>query len=126
MKKQWLIRSWKFFRNSFVSVLAIGLVVMLLPSRAKSQLGLDPCCAIISAGLNTISGLLKSAVAKPLSSIQQIQQQTADFEQQAVYPISAINNARALAGQMQGQLRQISQLYRLPITSATLPGPQQL
>src|SRR5262249_24053968 len=90
------------------------------------QLGLDPCCAIISAGLNTMSGLLKNVVAKPLASIQQIEQQIANFEQQVVYPVSAINSARAAAGQIQAQLRQMSQLYRIRTNSATLPAPQQL
>ena len=126
MKKQWLIRSWKFFRNSFVSVLAIGLVVMLLPSRAKSQLGLDPCCAIISAGLNSISGLLKSVVAKPLSAIQQIEQQAADFEQQVVWPVTAINQAKGMAAQAQGQFTQMRQLFQIPVSSATLTTSQQL
>ncbi len=122
-----LKRAWKRPSGKLVVVAILAPVLMVIvPFKANAQLGLDPCCAIISAGLNTISGLLKNAVAKPLSSIQQIQQQTADFEQQVVYPPSAINNARSLAGQMQGQLRQISQLYRLPISSATLPGPQQL
>jgi hypothetical protein len=96
-----------------------------MPLRARGQFGLDPCCAIISAGLNSISGLLKSVVAKPLSSIQQIEQQAANFEQQVVYPISAISNARGLAGQLRGQLQQVTQLYRLPTNSATLPTPQQ-
>jgi hypothetical protein len=122
-----LKQAWKRPSGKLIVIALLAPVLMVIvPFKASAQFGLDPCCAIISAGLNTISGLLKSAVAKPLSSIQQIQQQTADFEQQVVYPISAINNARALAGQMQGQFRQISQLYRLPITSATLPGPQQL
>ena len=39
--------------------------MVIVPFKASAQFGLDPCCAIISAGLNTISGLLKSAVAKP-------------------------------------------------------------
>jgi hypothetical protein len=65
-------------------------------------------------------------VAKPLASIQQIEQQAANFEQQIVYPASAITNARNLAGQMQGQLRQMSDVFRLPVASATLPTPQQL
>ena len=116
-----LKQAWKRPSGKLIVVAILAPVLMVIvPFKASAQFGLDPCCAIISAGLNTISGLLKSAVAKPLSSIQQIQQQTADFEQQVVYPISAINNARTLAGQMQGQLRQISQLYRLPIASATL------
>ena len=39
-------------------VLGFAVVVMMLPSKARSQLGLDPCCAIISVGLSTISNLL--------------------------------------------------------------------
>ena len=106
-------------------VVLLGLIVMI-PLRARAQFGLDPCCAIISAGLNTISGLLKNVVAKPLSSIQQIQQDVANFEQQVVYPVNAINSARGLAVQLKGQLNQVSQMYRLPTGSATLPTPQQL
>jgi hypothetical protein len=99
---------------------------MLTSPRARGQFGLDPCCAIISAGLNSISGLLKSVVAKPLSDIQQIQQQSANYQQQVVYPSGAINSAHGLAAQLQGQIRQMSQLYRLPVASATLQGPSQL
>jgi hypothetical protein len=115
------LSSWKAF-------LALSLVVILVlaPRRAAGQFGLDPCCAIIAAGLNSISGLLKSVVAQPLAQIQQIQQQTADFQQQIVYPASAISDARSLAGQLQGQLRQMTAMYRLPTASATLPTPKQL
>lgn len=121
VKQAWPLVKWKVI---LVSVLGFGIV--LAPIGAKAQFGLDPCCAIISAGLNTISGLLKNVVAKPLSSIQQIEQQAANFEQQVVYPLSAINSARGLMGQLQGQFRQITRLYRLPTNSATLPAPQQL
>ena len=109
-----------------VFVIFLVAILVLVPFGARGQLGLDPCCAIISAGLSSISSLLKSAVATPLSAIQQLQQQAVNFEQQTVYPITAINNARGLAGQMQGQLRQMTQLYRLPTNSATLPTPQQV
>jgi len=102
------------------------LVLVLLPTRANGQFGLDPCCAIISAGLQSISGLLKSVVAKPLSEIQQLQQQSVSFEQQIVYPTSSINNARNLLNQLQAPLRQMTQVYRLPVNSATLPTPQRL
>ena len=105
---------------------AITSMLLLVPFGARAQLGLDPCCAIISAGLNAISGLLSNVVAKPLNSIQQIQQQTANFEQQVIYPATAIANAKRLATQLQGELRQIGQLYQLPINSATLPAAQQL
>lgn len=102
------------------------ILFLLLPFGARAQFGIDPCCAIISAGLNTISGLLSNLVAKPLGAIQQIRQQTATFEQQVIYPTSAIANARNVAVQVQGQLRQTGQLYQQAINSATLPTPQQL
>jgi hypothetical protein len=121
VKRAWPVMKWKVI---FVAALAVALV--MAPLGARGQFGLDPCCAIISAGLNTISGLLRNVVAKPLGQIQQVQQQQANFHQQVIYPITAINNARGLATQMQGQLRQMTQLYRLPTASATLPTPQQL
>ena len=111
-------------RLVFVAVL-LG-IVALVPPGVDAQLGLDPCCAIISVGLKSISSLLSGVVAKPLGAIQQIEQQGVNFEQQIVYPASAITSARNLATQMQGQLRQMTQLYRTPVNSATLPGPQQL
>jgi hypothetical protein len=112
----------KLARTSVVALI----VAALIPSRAYSQLGLDPCCAIISAGLNAISGLLKNAVAAPLGSIQQIQQQTATFEQQVIYPLAAINQAKTLAVQFQNKFVQMRQVSQLNVQSATLPTPQGL
>jgi hypothetical protein len=106
--------------------LALAAVIVILPGKARSQLGLDPCCAIISAGLSTISNLLSSVVAKPLAAIQQIEQQSADFEQQVVFPIASINQARGLATQSQAQFAQMRQLFQQPVSSATLPTPQRL
>src|SRR4051812_11906381 len=78
---QLLQRALPFLKWKVVLIAALTLVLAIAPIGAWAQFGLDPCCAIISAGLNTISGLLKNVVAKPLSSIQQIQQQTENFEQ---------------------------------------------
>jgi hypothetical protein len=123
--KNFARRAWPTMKWKVILVAVLTFVLIMAPFNARGQLGLDPCCAIISVGLNTISGLLQNVVAKPLSQIQQIQQQAANFQQQVIYPTTAINNARGLASQLQGQLRQINQLYRLPINSATLPSPQQ-
>src|ERR1043166_5525073 len=103
MKHELFARTWKVIRNAMAVGLALVVVVLMLPSKARSQLGLDPCCAIISAGLSTISNLLSSAVAKPLGAIQQLEQQSANFEQQVVFPIAAINQEKGLAGQFQRQ-----------------------
>jgi hypothetical protein len=106
-------------------VLALAVVVLMLPSKARSQL-VDPCCAIMSVGLTTISNLLNSVVAKPLGAIQQLEQQSVNFEQQVVFPVAAISQARGLAVQSQGQFLQMRQIFQLPVASATLAGPQQL
>jgi len=121
-----LTRISKVIGNTLAFVLALAVVVMVLPTKARSQLGLDPCCAIISAGLSTISNLLSSVVAKPLAAIQQIEQQSANFEQQVVFPVAAINQARGLAAQSQAQFTQMRQAFQLPVSSATLPTPQRL
>lgn len=123
--KESLKQVWPSLKWKAIFIAALAFVLAMAPLRARG-IGLDPCCAIISAGLNTISGLLRNVVARPLSQIQQIQQQAANFQQQVIYPMSAINSARGLAGQLQGQLRAINQLYRLPTNSATLAIPQQL
>jgi hypothetical protein len=79
-----------------------------------------------AVGLNTISGLLRNVVAQPLGSIQQNQQQSANFEQQVVFPMAAITQARNMAVQFQSQFVQMRQLFQLPISSATLRTPQLL
>ena len=99
---------------------------LLAPGSARGQFGLDPCCAIVTAGLNTISGLLKNVVAAPLSALRQIRQQAADFEQQVVYPVAAIDRARRTAGQFKDELKLMSALYRVPLNSASLAASQQL
>jgi hypothetical protein len=126
MNRPTLSRLWKFLRDALVAVCGLAIVGALLPTKARSQLGLDPCCAIMSAGLNTISGLLRSVVAKPLGSIQQNEQDAANFEQQVVFPMAAISQARGLAVQFQGQFVKMRQLFQLPIASATLRTPQLL
>jgi hypothetical protein len=126
MKLPTLSRLWKILRTAVAVVCGLAIVVALLPSEARSQLGLDPCCAMMQIGLNTISGLLRNSVAMPLGSIQQSQQQSANFEQQVVFPMAAISQARNMAVQFQSQFVQMRQLFQLPISSATLPTPQLL
>jgi hypothetical protein len=124
--KDQIQRTWKWLKLRFIFIALVAVMLTLGPLASRGQIGLDPCCAIISAGLNTISALLQNVVAKPLAQIQQIQAQASNFEQQVIYPAGAINNARGLASQMQGQMLQMSQLYRIPVNSATLAAPQQL
>ena len=126
MSRSTLYRLWKFLRNAIAAVCGFAIVIALLPAKARSQLGLDPCCAIMQVGLNTISGLLRNAVATPLGSIQQSQLQSANFEQQVVFPVAAISQARNMALQFEGTFVQMRQLFQVPVASATLPVPQML
>ena len=126
MSSSILPRLWRLLRNAVAVVCGLAIVIALLPSKARSQLGLDPCCAIMQLGLNTISGLLRNTVAAPLGSIQQSQQQSANFEQQLVFPLAAITQAKNIALQFEGTFVQMRQLFQTPVASATLPVPQML
>jgi hypothetical protein len=116
----------KWIRNAVAGVVAIALVIALLPKQARGQLGLDPCCEIISVGLTSISNLLRDVVGTPLGSIQQTNQQSADFEREVVFPPDAINHARNLAARFQSTFSQMQQTFQLSVASATLSTPQQL
>lgn len=126
MKPRLFVGGWKVVSTGLAPGVTLLVLLLILPSRAPSQLGLDPCCAIVTTGLSTISSLLNSAVAKPLRAIQQLEQQSADFEQQVVFPIAAIRQARSLAGHFQGEFVRMRQIFQSPVASATLATPQQL
>ena len=104
MVRKSLSRAAKLIGRVLAVAFTLTVVVMILPSKARSQLGLDPCCAIISAGLSTISNLLSSVVANPLGQIQQLEQQSANFEQQVVFPLTAINQARGSGHSIPGAI----------------------
>jgi hypothetical protein len=126
MKTNLATRIHNLSRKKLAWAAGATLLILLIPTVAVAQFGLDPCCAIISAGLNGISGLLKNVVAQPLGAIQQMRQQALTFEQQTVYPLAAINQARGMAVQFQAQFAQMRQLSQVSVVSATLPAPQQL
>ncbi len=105
-----------------------ALVLVLLASTPDAVMGqfLDPCCAILAAGLTTIANTLNSVVGGSLNSIFSIEQSISNFEQQVVWPANLINQARALVGGLQGIFNQIQGLTQIPVNSATLPESQQL
>jgi len=124
MKRQTLARIWGTVRTKIAVITVLVLVLVLLPTPTHGQFGID--LAVIETGLTTISNLLQSVVAKPLGTIQKIEQQSAAFQQKVVWPIAAINQAQATIAQTQGVLAQTRQLFQLPVASATLPMPQRL
>jgi hypothetical protein len=115
---------WVWGHKVRVTVLAVVLA-MVAPHPAKSII-LDPCCAILAAGLSTISSTLSNVVGGGLNGILSIEQTIANFEQTVVWPQNLISQAQALVGNLQGTYTQIQRVIRIPVNSATLPAPQQL
>lgn len=113
-------------RNHKIRVIVLALVLLLAaPWPAPGQLA-DPCCAIIAAGLSSISSALKNVIGGGLNAILTTDQSIAQFEQDVVWPQDLINQARALVGSLQGLFSHIQLLTQIQVNSATLPNSQQL
>jgi hypothetical protein len=109
-----------------VRVAALVLVFLLaLPRPLKSQF-LDPCCAIMAAGLSTISSALSGVIGGGLTSVLSVDRAISNFEQVVVWPQQLIAQAQALVGTLRGVSTQIRSVMSLPVASATLPASQQL
>jgi hypothetical protein len=101
-----------------------AIALMLLPGRANGQFGID--LAAILAALSKVESLMNNYVAAPLKTINQAQQSIAEYEQQIVYPIAAINQARSSVTQFESQFGQITNMFKVNVSSATLPQSQNL
>ena len=89
---------------------------------------------IISSGSSAVSGVLAtvnstlqnvivpllSSISGAMAAIQSITQGILDFQQNTVYPLAAINSARALVGQVQGIDNAIRGIWNTAVRSATL------
>ena len=103
---------------------AILLALLIVPSPAHGQFGVG--VAAILAGLSQIESLMNTYVAAPLAAINQTQQSIATYEQEVVYPVAAINQARSSVQQFEDQFGQVSGMFRVNVSSATLPQSQGL
>ena len=103
---------------------AILLALLIVPSPAHGQFGVG--IAAILAGLSQVESLMNTYVAAPLAAINQTQQSIATYEQEVVYPVAAINQARSSVQQFEDQFNQVSGMFRVNVSSATLPQSQSL
>jgi hypothetical protein len=107
--------------------LVLALVLALTgPWPARAQFGLDPCCALLAAGLASVQSALTSVVGAGLNQILGVDKAMQQFQQTVVWPQALINQAQSLVGLLQGNFIEIQNLMKLPISSATLPASQQL
>jgi hypothetical protein len=107
------------------AVLLAAVLLVTAPWPARAQF-LDPCCAILAAGLSSISSALQSVIGGGLNQILGVDQAIQEFEQNVVWPRNLINQARTLVGGLQGIFNQIQSLTQIRVNSATLPDSQQL
>lgn len=116
-------RAW--YRPSFLKVSVIALAVLaFLPSQANGQFGIDT--AAILAALSKMQSLMNTFIATPLKTINQYEQSVASYEQQVMYPLTAINQAKSSVTQFESQFNNISSMFRVNVSSATLPQSQSL
>lgn len=116
-------RAW--YRPSFLKVSVIALAVLaFLPSQANGQFGIDT--AAILAALSKMQSLMNTFIATPLKTINQYEQSVASYEQQVMYPLAAINQAKSSVTQFESQFNNISSMFRVNVSSATLPQSQSL
>ncbi len=106
-----------------VSVVVLG-VLAILPTHANGQFGIDT--AAILAALSKMQTLMSAYIAAPLRTINQYEQSTAKYEQEVMYPLTAINQAKSSVMQFENQFNQISNLFHVNVSSATLPQSQNL
>jgi hypothetical protein len=91
-------RPW--YRPTLLKTAAIGLgLLVIIPNRAHGQFGLDT--AAILAALSKMQSLMSTYMATPLKTINQYEQTTAKYEQEVMYPIASINQAKSSVSQFE-------------------------
>ena len=120
-----ITKNWLLGHRLRAAILTTVLI-FTAPWPARAQFGLDPCCALLAAGLSSIQSALSSVIGGGLNRILSVDRARQQFEQSVVWPQALINEARNLVGAVQGNFNQIQNLMKVPVGSATLPASQQL
>ena len=114
-----------WYRPTFLKVAVVVLAaVAILPTRANGQFGIDT--AAIMAALSKMQSLMNTYIAAPLRTINQYEQSTAKYEQEVMYPLTAINQAKTSVMQFENQFNQVNGMFHVNVSSATLPQSQNL
>ena len=118
------IRTWVLGHKLRAAFLAFVLA-LTAPWSARAQF-IDPCCAMLAAGLASIQSALTNVIGGGLNQILAVDNSMQQYQQSVVWPQNLIAQAQSLVGLLQGNFRQIQNLSRIPVSSATLPASQQL
>jgi len=115
----------KWYTTTLLKIAPVFLfAVLFIPRAAQGQFGID--LGAILAAISKVESLMNKYVAAPLKTINQAQQSIGSYEQQVVYPITAINQAKNSVTQFENQFTQIGSMFRVNVSSATVPQSQNL
>jgi len=139
---QLLASTWRFMASHRMRIVALLVLLSLVaPQPVEGQFGfIFGLINIVSSGLSTLNNVMTSVnntlrnvigpilqgINSAISAAQQIMGAIFDFQRNIVYPQQAIDNARALVGQVQGIYNAIRGIWNIVVRSATLPNPRQL
>lgn len=101
-------------------ILSFVLAVVLAPA-ARSGV------ADILTLLNTITSTIRNGIGVALNGIQTVQNAERQLQQQVLWPVTVINQAKASVSQVRAQFTSLAQqVHSLATNSATLANPKQL
>lgn len=110
-------------RFSFKRIAAFILICALLLAPRVANAGV----ADIISLLTTITGTIRNGIGTVLGGIQSIRTTVTRLEQQVVWPVAAINQAKSFVSQIRSQLTSAAQQVRqIRTESATLVNPSNL
>ena len=137
-----LANAWKFLASHRMQIAVLLVVLSLVaPQPATGQFGfIFGLINIVSSGLSTLNNVMTAvndtlrdvigpilqAINSAIFAAQEIMGLIFDYQRNVVYPELAIDNARALIGQVQGIYNAIRGIWNIVVRSATLPNPRQL
>ena len=110
------------YRPTFLKGAVVLLaVVAILPTRANGQFGIDT--AAIMAALSKMQSLMNTYIASPLRTINQYEQSTAKYEQEVMYPLTAINwGARSRIAARSSDARAYPSMTGRPMSRTAISG----
>jgi hypothetical protein len=73
-----------------------------------------------------MQSLMNQYMAQPLQDINKAQQSISSYEKDVMYPIAAINQAKSFVTQIESKFNQLTNIFHLNVSSATLPQSQSL
>ena len=103
--------------------LALCVFFALAWAPLRAHAGLADVLSLLTA----ITGTLRNAVGQTLGTIQRIEGNVNAFEQQTLWPITLINQAKTSVSQVRSQFSTLAgQIHSIGVSSATLANPSRL